>query len=229
MNMGYLKKCILCLVLLSLSPSIFADNYADDIHWFQRWFDSQTSEPWASFTKCPALNARVRKSDSCATQGGDFLANRGRNPGHAHFALDIESKIQSNSNVYAIGNGRVGLVAKGWPGLGNVIFIEHTINGQAYYSLYAHLDQISVRKGSTVAAGENIGTIGYSGNAACLLKKNLPQHVHFAVYKGLLANESIMPRRIHMWKDLKKMKEYFGVKGFGPLDPTPWLSNNGCV
>jgi len=228
--MSYLKRGILYLMLLITAQSSFADeNYDNEITWFQHWFKSQTSEPWAHFTKCPVNYAKIRAKDSCASQGGGFLANRGRAPGHAHFAIDIESKSQSNTNVYAIGSGVVGLIGRGWSGLGNVIIIEHDVNGQAYYSLYAHLNAITVKKGTDISAGDKLGTVGYSGNAACLLKNNLPQHVHFSVYKGFLSNESSMPRRIHMWKDLKKMKESFGLEGFGPIDSTEWLYDNNCI
>ena len=36
---------------------------------------------------------------------------------------------------------------------------------------------------SDVTAGYLIGTIGYSGNAAGLQKKNLPPHLHFAYFR----------------------------------------------
>ena len=44
---------------------------------------------------------------------------------------------------------------------GNYIIIE---NDKEYESLYAHLDKITVKEGDNVLQGEEIGTVGCSGN-----------------------------------------------------------------
>ncbi|OLN24232.1 peptidase M23 [Domibacillus antri] len=59
---------------------------------------------------------------------------------------------------------------------GNAIFISHSINGQVYTTVYAHLSERVVNSGS-VAKGQ---TIGYMGNTG----RSYGQHLHFEIHKG---------------------------------------------
>lgn len=61
--------------------------------------------------------------------------------------------------------------------MGNLIIIQHA-NG--WMSVYAHLDNMNVRRGARVAIGEKIGTIGKTG------KVSEPQ-LHFEIRKGTKA------------------------------------------
>jgi len=49
--------------------------------------------------------------------------------------------------------------------LGNTIIIEHSINGEKLYSLYAHLSLIktNLKEGDIINKGEIIGQVGNSG------------------------------------------------------------------
>ncbi|EDP94161.1 M23 family metallopeptidase [Kordia algicida OT-1] len=67
--------------------------------------------------------------------------------------------------VYAIGNGYVAFADDVGGGWGNVIRIIHQYNGTYYESLYAHCEKISVKKGSFVTKGMQIGTIGNADGA----------------------------------------------------------------
>lgn len=51
---------------------------------------------------------------------------------------------------------------------GNLVIIEHTIPevGEPVYTLYGHLSEVSVEVGDPVQAGDEIGKVGSSGNAA---------------------------------------------------------------
>jgi lipoprotein NlpD len=60
------------------------------------------------------------------------------------------------------------------PGYGKVILVRHQ---DGFISVYAHLDQITVKRGDTVAAGQKIGTVGKTGNV------KEPQ-LHFKLNKG---------------------------------------------
>jgi len=62
--------------------------------------------------------------------------------------------------IYAIGNGYVTFAEDYGGGWGNVIRVVHKYKGNYYESLYAHCDKISVKKGSFVTKGMQIGTIG---------------------------------------------------------------------
>ncbi|WP_425388928.1 peptidoglycan DD-metalloendopeptidase family protein [Bacillus marinisedimentorum] len=60
---------------------------------------------------------------------------------------------------------------------GNVIFISHTINGQKYTTVYAHLRDRLVSEGQRVTQGQSIGHQGNTGNSN-------GQHLHFELHKG---------------------------------------------
>ena len=67
--------------------------------------------------------------------------------------------------IYTIGNGYVKFAENYGGGWGNVIRIVHKYKGNYYESLYAHCDKISVKKGSFVTKGMQIGTIGNADGA----------------------------------------------------------------
>ena len=86
-----------------------------------------------------------------------------------HLGDDWNGKGGGNTDlgdpIYAIANGFVNFsedIAGGW---GNVIRIIHSYKNNYYESLYAHCDKISVKKGSFVTKGTQIGTIGNANGA----------------------------------------------------------------
>ncbi|WP_225434164.1 murein hydrolase activator EnvC family protein [Peribacillus tepidiphilus] len=60
---------------------------------------------------------------------------------------------------------------------GNCVFISHSIDGQIFTTVYAHLDSISVGTGQTVSKGQMIGYMGNTG-------RSYGQHLHFELHKG---------------------------------------------
>ncbi len=62
-------------------------------------------------------------------------------------------------------------------GFGNYIGIKHTINGQNYYTYYAHLKKgsLKVDSGDIVTQGQVLAQVGSSGNSE-------DPHLHFEVY-----------------------------------------------
>src|SRR5699024_2672952 len=62
-------------------------------------------------------------------------------------------------------------------GYGNAILISHSINGESYTTLYAHLSSISVSAGQTVSGGQTIGASGNTGSST-------GPHLHFEIHKG---------------------------------------------
>jgi murein DD-endopeptidase MepM/ murein hydrolase activator NlpD len=63
---------------------------------------------------------------------------------------------------------------------GNLVVIQHTFttpDGQSVYSLYGHMDRITVGVGQAVSEGEAIGNVGATGVA-------LGPHLHFEVRIG---------------------------------------------
>ena len=114
--------------------------------------------------------SRVTKGNNGITRGYSLL----------HRGVDIGWKGGENDYVLAHSDGKVVFLqkgqkhntkAKGNASYGNCIKIKHD-NG--YYTLYAHLEYTSVRKGQRVVKGQSIGYMGQSGKA-------FGTHLHFEV------------------------------------------------
>ncbi|MFI1029493.1 M23 family metallopeptidase [Streptomyces sp. NPDC020951] len=78
--------------------------------------------------------------------------------------------VNSGTPVYAVGTGTVRATTCG-DGFGNQVLIRH---GDGYFTQYAHLSRIDVRKDQRVTAGQRIGLSGASGNVT-------GPHLHFEV------------------------------------------------
>ena len=98
----------------------------------------------------------------------------------SHDGIDIVKNRNELDYIMAHSPGTVSYVQTGYknnPGssgnasYGNLVKIKHT-NG--YYTLYAHLDSVSVKTGQTVTKGQTIGFMGNSGNS-------YGAHLHFEV------------------------------------------------
>lgn len=182
-------------------------------------------------SSCPVKNSVIRKPDVHAKQGGGFLARRGAN--RCHFALDLEvfnglvgsGLIGLGEPVYAAGAGKVVISHKKWGKSGKTVMIDH---GNQYYSLYGHLDSISVKKGSSVESGQKIGKVGYSGNSKNLKTSNLPPHLHFVVFRTMVPVTEFKP--ISVVKETEKINDDIPFfDGFGFIDPSSWLRTIGCL
>lgn len=72
-----------------------------------------------------------------------------------------------------------GVVSHAGPmgGFGNAIMVTHSINGQIFTSVYAHLSNIGVSTGQHVGKGQFIGKSGNTGNST-------GPHLHFEIHVG---------------------------------------------
>ncbi len=95
-----------------------------------------------------------------------------------HPAIDMAS--YTGAAVKAADGGFVTLAGGGWNGgYGNHVIIDH---GNGFTTLYAHLNSIFVSSGENVAAGQQIGTVGNTGNST-------GPHLHFEIrYNGVPYN-----------------------------------------
>lgn len=95
-----------------------------------------------------------------------------------HQALDIAGR--EGAPVKASDGGFVTIAGGGWNGgYGNHVVIDH---GNGFVTLYAHLNSIFVKAGETVSAGQQIGTVGNTGNST-------GPHLHFEIrYQGYPRN-----------------------------------------
>ena len=87
-----------------------------------------------------------------------------------HEGIDIrpmqrDAEGEPLDEVRAIAAGKVvhTSLVPGYSNYGKYIVIEHRWDGSSYYSLYAHLREIAVRPGESVARGQTIGRMGYTG------------------------------------------------------------------
>jgi murein DD-endopeptidase MepM/ murein hydrolase activator NlpD len=90
-----------------------------------------------------------------------------------HPAIDIAGWV--GSPVTASDGGYVALAGGGWNGgYGNHVIIDH---GNGFTTLYAHLNSIFVSPGMTVSKGQQLGTMGNTGNST-------GAHLHLEVRYG---------------------------------------------
>ena len=96
-----------------------------------------------------------------------------------HRAIDIGAR--PGTPVTSADSGYV-IAAKtgGWnSGYGNMVMVDH---GNGHVTLYAHLNSIYVRQGESISKGQQVGTVGNTGNST-------GPHLHFEVrYQGVARN-----------------------------------------
>ncbi|HXF62985.1 MAG TPA: peptidoglycan DD-metalloendopeptidase family protein [Caldilineaceae bacterium] len=95
-----------------------------------------------------------------------------------HAGVDIGG--WTGAPVKAADGGYVAVAAGGWNGgYGNHVIVDH---GNGFVTLYAHLNSIYVKPGESVTRGQQIGSIGNTGNST-------GPHLHFELrYQGVPRN-----------------------------------------
>ena len=90
----------------------------------------------------------------------------------------IDLKLADGTPIGSIAGGRVHDVRQDERSLGLHVIIEHRApDGQTYYSIYGHLDTVTVKKGDNLEAGQYIGNVGMSGNTS-------GPHLHLQIDRG---------------------------------------------
>ncbi|MGV9940773.1 M23 family metallopeptidase [Streptomyces sp. NPDC003401] len=95
-------------------------------------------------------------------------AARGSHWAHRHTGQDFA--VPAGTPVHAVGPGTVRATTCG-DGFGNQVVVRHP---DGYFTQYAHLSRIDVRKGDRIAAGRRLGLAGATGNTT-------GPHLHFEV------------------------------------------------
>lgn len=95
-----------------------------------------------------------------------------------HPAIDVAGWL--GAPVTASDAGYVVLAGGGWnSGYGNYVIVDH---GNGFTTLYAHLNSVFVKPGETVSRGQQVGTMGNTGNST-------GPHLHFEIrYNGVPYN-----------------------------------------
>ena len=122
---------------------------------------------------------KVSKSRVLETQENRIT----RGFGNGHTGVDLGWQTTQTDGILAHSDGKVVFCQTGQknnPGssgnasYGNCVKLDH---GNGYYTLYAHLSDVTVKLGQQVAKGQVIGHMGNTGNS-------YGPHLHFEVRKG---------------------------------------------
>lgn len=118
----------------------------------------------------PRLSPIKTKDFVCITSGFGWRKHPIYKKPIFHEGVDISAR--TGTKVYASASGKVEKVMYSKFGYGNRIIIKHKYG---YETLYAHLDNIYVKKGHTIKIGQLIGTVGNTGLSTGV-------HLHYEVH-----------------------------------------------
>jgi murein DD-endopeptidase MepM/ murein hydrolase activator NlpD len=105
-----------------------------------------------------------------------------------HSGIDLAAR--EGTPVLSSGGGKVVFAGRyplrrnvRWWRYGNVVVVSH---GDRYLTIYAHLQEISVRRGATLRRGEELGTVGNTGWSTS-------PHLHYEVRMTSEGNDDLIP------------------------------------
>lgn len=169
----------------------------------------------------------------CSTYQG-----HGGDNASARCAVDIKLKNKNSCNglaVYAVADGVV--INDTYKSSNGQITIKHTvplttINGKVYktwYTTYAHMTNITVKKGTVVKAGQQIGKVGSVG------KKSTGPHLHFTIssgnggtgwYQKTNVNKAISPYYVYGFVNVAGQDTSYLIRDMEGPAVTKWLINH---
>lgn len=130
----------------------------------------------------------TRPASGRLTSGYGYRIHPIYGKGKMHYGIDFGTP--TGTPVVSAADGVVSY-ASPLSTYGNVIMVTHSIDGQTFTSLYAHLSSIKVSVGQAVSKGDTIGAVGTTGNST-------GPHLHFEIHIGTwsgMANNSVNPLR----------------------------------
>lgn len=98
-----------------------------------------------------------------------------------HYGVDVANSI--GTPIVAAADGVVAYAAP-LGTYGNAVLITHSINGEIFTTVSAHMNSISVRSGQTVSKGQEIGKMGMTGRVT-------GPHLHFEVHIGTWKGQKV--------------------------------------
>jgi hypothetical protein len=106
---------------------------------------------------------------------GQITSGFGPRWGKMHYGIDIGLGGRSNVPIVAVADG---IVRRSYfsSTYGNVVFIQHNINGVTYETVYAHMQNRAVSEGQQVKKGQFLGYMGATGNVT-------GPHLHFEIHQ----------------------------------------------
>ncbi|MEF2095976.1 peptidase M23 [Peribacillus simplex] len=133
---------------------------------------SSSSQPSSNVSQAPA--PAVSSGTFTRPSAGYVSSTMGERWNKQHAGIDIAA-----SGTVPIVAAADGVVSRSYfsSSYGNVIFVTHSIGGQQWTTVYAHLNSRQVSEGAVVAKGQQIGIMGNTGHS-------FGQHLHFELHKG---------------------------------------------
>ncbi|MFJ5759641.1 murein hydrolase activator EnvC family protein [Neobacillus sp. NPDC093182] len=123
----------------------------------------------------PQPTAPVSSGAFTLPANGTFTSGFAPRWGSFHYGVDIANRA-ANVPIWAAADGVV-IQSYYSSSYGNVVFIAHSINGQTYTTVSAHMETRFVSSGAVVKKGQQIGIMGNTGDSQ-------GKHLHFELHRG---------------------------------------------
>lgn len=101
-----------------------------------------------------------------------------------HYGTDFAG-TGHGANVYSVAPGKVAAIVNRASCGGNMVYIQHIINGTKYTSGYFHLSHVNVRVGDTVTKDTVIGGVGGNPSYEWWDRCSTGTHLHLQIAYGL--------------------------------------------
>lgn len=98
-----------------------------------------------------------------------------------HYGVDLANK--TGTPIWAAADGVVSYAAP-LSSYGNVVILTHSIDGQIYTTVYAHLSAFNVSVGDVVNQGQQIAAMGSTG-------RSTGPHLHFEIHIGSWQGQAV--------------------------------------
>lgn len=136
---------------------------------------SSSSSTSAPTNSTPVSKPAVTAGNFMKPTNGVNTSGFGARWGTFHYGVDWANR-SANVPVVAAASG---VVIRSYysSSYGNCVFIAHSINGQTYTTVYAHMESRGVGEGAVVSKGQFIGYMGNTGQST-------GKHLHFELHKG---------------------------------------------
>ncbi len=160
-----------------------------------RYFKGKRSLPWEGGQYGYVRNLKETRHGLVKTRFHEGLDIKPVRRDHKGEPLDAVRAIDDGQVVYI---NRV----ERHSSYGHYVVVEHWWSGSPFYSLYAHLGRVQVRKGQRVRQGERLATLGYTGRGIDRDRA----HVHFEI-------NMLLSDRFEDWYDERDIREpnYHGL------------------
>ncbi|MFD9626018.1 murein hydrolase activator EnvC family protein [Peribacillus muralis] len=131
---------------------------------------SPAPQPSSNVSEAPAVSSGTFTRPSA----GYVSSTMGERWNKQHAGIDIAA-----SGTVPVVAAADGVVSRSYLSstYGNAVFVTHSIGGQQWTTVYAHLNSRQVSEGAVVAKGQQIGIMGNTGHS-------FGQHLHFELHKG---------------------------------------------